>query len=868
MPTIPAKTIGDSFEQWLSERPKWLQTAANQIINNKRRLTPQELDVLAELCLGEATSSKDMAFEPYVPGSLTQASQRLPLRLLKLTDVIGVNALTPPASIDFGDTQLTVIYGPNGAGKSGYSRLLKQICGSQYKEDIHGNVFEVQTNSISATAHYHDGQSVCQTTWCPQNGPSNALRNVQIFDTHAASIYIKDKKPATYEPGRIKFVKTLISTCDEINTRLKAKSAQLVDLRPQFPTELTGSPLFSWHQKLSAKTSISDIEKNCNYTKEMDEERIQAESVLLQKDIPGRLKQIEVEKKALQQINKFITELSSLYGNESVKELIDAHNDALSKRKNANEAAQLTFKNSPLEGIGQSTWLAMWEQARNFSTLHAYPDNHFPHTTDLARCVLCQQELLPDAKERMNTFESFVKNGLEKEAKQAETTYKTKQEKYGKLPDLVDWNSRLNILKMDEQLSKKILDDISNRKSSLGTATSIEQLTVIDWQPINDAYHNSFNLLDTEEKSLQALQKDGGRLALLARLTFLKATQWLYQNKQSLIDEVKRLNKIAEINKAQTLAKTNQLSIMSNDLAKELISNGYRDRFASELNKLGNRRIRVKPKDIKQGKGNISFELELDGSTQKISPSVILSEGEARIVALSAFIADMTGEQQSTPFVFDDPISSLDQDYEERVVSRLIDLSETRQVIIFTHRLSLVALVEAEAKNRNSGNLGKPVSIEVITLQNFAGRVGQTVPGNIRNQQPKKALNTLKNGPLSLLKKAYKDGDQDAYDREAKSLCSNLRIIVERCVETILLDEVVLRFRRSVMTGNKLMKLVKITPDDCQLIEDLMGRYSVYEHSQPNELPDTLPELSDIENDLDRLTTWIDQFSTRAIPTN
>ncbi|EAB1453791.1 restriction endonuclease, partial [Escherichia albertii] len=490
------------------------------------------------------------------------------------------------------------------------------------------------------------------------------------------------------------------------------------------------------------------------------------------------------------------------------------------------------------------------------------------HTTDLARCVLCQQELLPDAKERMNTFESFVKNGLEKEAKQAETTYKTKQEKYGKLPDLVDWNSRLNILKMDEQLSKKILDDISNRKSSLGTATSIEQLTVIDWQPINDAYHNSFNLLDTEEKSLQALQKDGGRLALLARLTFLKATQWLYQNKQTLIDEVKRLNKIAEISKAQTLAKTNQLSIMSNDLAKELISNGYRDRFASELNKLGNRRIRVKPKDIKQGKGNISFELELDGSTQKISPSVILSEGEARIVALSAFIADMTGEQQSTPFVFDDPISSLDQDYEERVVSRLIDLSETRQVIIFTHRLSLVALVEAEAKNRNSGNLGKPVSLEVITLQNFAGRVGQTVPGNIRNQQPKKALNTLKNGPLSLLKKAYKDGDQDAYDREAKSLCSNLRIIVERCVETILLDEVVLRFRRSVMTGNKLMKLVKITPDDCQLIEDLMGRYSVYEHSQPNELPDTLPELSDIENDLDRLTTWIDQFSTRAIPTN
>lgn len=866
MPTIPTKTIGDSFDQWLSERHKWLQTAANQIINNKRRLTPLELDALTELCLGEAISSKNMVFEPYVAGSLSQASLRLPLRLLKLTDIIGVNALTPPASIDFGDTQLTVIYGPNGAGKSGYSRLLKQICGSQYKEDIHGNVFEVQTNSISATAHYHDGQSICQTSWSPQNGPTSALRNVQIFDTHAADIYIKDKKPATYEPGRIKFIKTLISTCDEINTRLTAKKDQLVDLRPQFPTDFSGNPVLSWYQKISAKTSTSDIENNCNYTSEMDKERVQAESILSQKDIPSRLKQIESEKKSFQQINKYITELNSLYSNEVVEELIDSHNDALSKRKSANEAAQLTFKNSPLEGIGQSTWLAMWEQARNFSVSHAYPGNDFPHTIDSSRCVLCQQELLPDTKERMNTFESFVKNGLEKNAKQAEIIYKKKQEKYGKVPDLVDWNSRLNILKMDEESSKMILDDIYNRKLLLDTATSIEQLPIINWKPIYDTYNNLFNLLYTEEKSLQTLQKDGGRIALLARVTFLKATQWLYQNKQSIINEVKRLNKIADINKAQTLAKTNQLSTKSNDLATELISNGYRDRFTFELNKLGNRRIRVKPKDIKQGKGNISFELELDGSMQKISPSVILSEGETRVVALSAFIADMTGEQQSTPFIFDDPISSLDQDYEEQVVSRLIDLSEKRQVIIFTHRLSLVALVEAESKKRQSGNLGKPVSLGVISLQNFAGRVGQTVPGNIRNQHPRKALNTLKNGPLNLLKKAYQNGDQDVYDREAKSLCSNFRIIVERCVETILLDEVVLRFRRSVMTGNKLMKLVKITPEDCQLIEDLMTRYSIYEHSQPNELPDTLPDLSDIENDLDRLIIWIDKFSDRSIP--
>lgn len=284
------KIINDSFERWLSERPKWLQTAAIQIINNKRRLTDQELDALTELCLSEAMLSKDAIFEAYVEGALSLASQKLPLRILKLTDVIGVNALTPPASIDFGDTQLTVVYGPNGAGKSGYSRLLKQICGSQYKEDIHSNVFDKQTNSISATAHYHDGQSICQAIWTPQNGPCSALRKVQIFDTHAAGIYIKDKKPATYEPSKIKFVKTLISTCDEINTRLIAKKTQLVDRRPKFSTDISDNSALLWYKKVNEKTTIDDIEVNCNYTKEMDSERIQSESTLLQKDIPSRLK--------------------------------------------------------------------------------------------------------------------------------------------------------------------------------------------------------------------------------------------------------------------------------------------------------------------------------------------------------------------------------------------------------------------------------------------------------------------------------------------------------------------------------------------------------------------------------------------------
>lgn len=53
---------------------------------------------------------------------------------------------------------------------------------------------------------------------------------------------------------------------------------------------------------------------------------------------------------------------------------------------------------------------------------------------------------------------------------------------------------------------------------------------------------------------------------------------------------------------------------------------------------------------------------------QKVRVAEVLSEGERRIVALAAFIADVTGRDTKAPFVFDDPISSLDQIFEEKVI--------------------------------------------------------------------------------------------------------------------------------------------------------------------------------------------------------
>jgi len=98
--------------------------------------------------------------------------------------------------------------------------------------------------------------------------------------------------------------------------------------------------------------------------------------------------------------------------------------------------------------------------------------------------------------------------------------------------------------------------------------------------------------------------------------------------------------------------------------------------------------------------GRVYHRISLRNTVKEVKTSDILSEGEFRIVSLAAFLADSGGRGGRTPFIFDDPISSLDHVYEEATARRLVELSQTRQVVIFTHRLSLVGFLDKYAEKQ------------------------------------------------------------------------------------------------------------------------------------------------------------------------
>ena len=368
-------------------------------------------------------------------------------------------------------------------------------------------------------------------------------------------------------------------------------------------------------------------------------------------------------------------------------------------------------------------------------------------------------------------------------------------------------------------------------------------------------------IVDNEQKATQYDEdaKKDNREILLSKQKQLKAKKWLAEQVTLIKEEIKRLQNIYLLQSAKQLTNTTSLSKKKSELSEKLITKDFINRFNTELKELGADEIKVELFKSKVAKGKALHKVKLKGISplhSAVKTADILSEGESRIVALSAFLADVTGGQNSAPFVFDDPISSLDQNYEEAVAKRLVELSQERQVIVFTHRLSFFGLIQEYAKK-------KDIALNTVCVKKEPWGTGE--PGDIpfSEKNPKQALDSLmKNLPQA--KECLENKGKDEYNKIAIGLCSDFRITIENTIESILLMDIVKRHRRHIHTLKKIKHLSKINKKDCNVLDDLMTKYSKPLHSSTSEVINNIPEPEELKKDFESLKDWIREFKQRT----
>ncbi len=160
--------------------------------------------------------------------------------------------------------------------------------------------------------------------------------------------------------------------------------------------------------------------------------------------------------------------------------------------------------------------------------------------------------------------------------------------------------------------------------------------------------------------------------------------------------------------------------------------------------------------------------------------------------------------------------------------------------------------------------VARVVTQKTLALRRLGGSIGLVTDTNVLESPVDKALNSIINARLSAAKRALEAGEADTYTALMKGICSDVRILAERAVEDELLSKVVQRFRRSIVTKDKLTLLVKINDQDCRLIDGVMSRFSVFEHSQPAEMPASLPSYDEVLREAQALRDWVLEFRSRT----
>jgi hypothetical protein len=862
-PANAMRDVSADILEWSQDRPAWQRDALRRIFTHTQ-LSAEDFKQLAELCKSQHGLVEARPMEPLgashisISGGLGSA-----VSLVSITHHHGVNALAAEQSVSFGP-RLVVVYGPNAAGKSGYTRILKRACRSRGIEQILGNVLSGDAPlRPQATIRYMEGDGEFSFAWGSDAQPPPALARVSVFDAHCAPVYLRDKTDVAFRPFGLDVFDRLSAACAQVRSILEIEEASLKVALPMLPIMPTGTRARTLIDNLTALTK-EEAAKDLAELSPEEQKRLKELQIKRQDFQTSNPKQksreLTLKSQRFEQIKRHLDAVSrALAGNHLL-----ALRDAAQAVRSSTEALILV-KNAALTTdliprTGEKAWKDMWDAAVVFAE-SAVPGTSFPSVWSDSRCPLCQQDIGLDAAERLKHFAEYVTSEAQAAVQAAEVTYR---ELSSSVQTIV-----LNPAEIDLLIKELAGDDPSLAgliDAYLGDAATVHnsvQTAIAGSHPFPNR-GIGFGPVDDLTKSIsnlkaRALELLGEQLGLdpviTSELEDLESRSLLKDSLQVILKEIERKRRLAAYAQSLDDTATQAITRKSTELTKELITESLRDTFKDELVLIEFNHLAVEIQVAGGTRGSLFHKLVFTNAPNASVPEV-LSEGESRTLSLAAFLAELSTANAPSAIIFDDPVSSLDHLWRERIARRLTGEAKQRQVIVFTHDLLFLRNLMDEAQSqdvdchhqyvRREGNAGVCSPDLPWIAMGLKDRIGK--------------LRSRWQGA----EKLFRTAGSDVYEKEARDIYGLLREAWERGVTEILLNDVVERYRPSIQT-QKVRHLHDITEIDCSGVEDGMTQCSrwIRGHDQAAADGTPFPNPAELNKRIDELELWAKAINQR-----
>ena len=806
-------SLNSEIEQFAESLPYWAKYLSSKLLSGTT-ISDADIDVAYEYVLEEA-GLKPITEKPGIViscvGELCENFKK-DLLLTSLQNLKGVNALVENQKIDFSN-QVTIVYGINGSGKTGYTRLLKKAFHSRSTEDILPNIHVTTGHSnVSAEISFLSDSKPYSLTY-PNHKQQNEFRQFSIFDNKCVNVHLSNKNQFEFRPAGLDFFADLIESFKKVEDKLTA-DITVKSTPKDYPSLFDGeSDIKSSLNTLSAKTNIADLKKLIPITEEektkrssLEEQKVQLQALKKDKEIAD----LNVYKTLLTTLKTSITGNNKFFTSASLAEIKTAISDSISKDETAKTEGIEKFKTDKISNVGSKEWKEFIEAAQAFAKQQGSDSITYPKDGD--NCILCHQPLSDQALNLIDSYWLFIRSKSEQDAKDAQitlNTYKKNYEelKFALLPDdgvLTKWmlekhnNEALEIrahVQKQKKLSDGIIEDIATKSQNDRTPIQIDT-TQIDTiiQGIDDS------VVKLKENDPSADIKK-----LQDSIIYLNHKEKLEQHIAGIETYIVNLKWAATAKIAKGKISKRKITEKEKELSGKYFNEAYINAFNDECKYL-NCEIGIEINHT--GTAGTSYrQLFLKGK----EPSKILSEGEQKIISLADFLAEMNLSEIICGVIFDDPVTSLDDERKGRIAKRIAEEASKKQVVVFTHDLVFVSTLISVCSELK-------IKHECHWIEKRGATPGYVFLNNAPSYEKQYRNSDI---PRSHYVEAKKDDCQPAHREYCiKSAFTELRTCYEVLVINDLFKNVVQRFNERVSVDS----LKDVCFDD-MLVDELLDNF-------------------------------------------